>query len=59
MCKDCDVDEIIVIDNSLQGIELDSKKLRVIIPNENIFVNPSWNLGVKEADKQTYPNPIS
>ena len=49
---DCDnlVNEIIVIDNSLKGLEHNSKKLRVIIPSENLFVNPSWNLGVKEAN---------
>lgn len=48
---DCDksVSEIIVIDNSLKGLEHNSKKLKVIIPSENLFVNPSWNLGVKEA----------
>ena len=47
--KDSNVDEIIVIDNSLKGLEVDSNKLRLITPKENIFVNPSWNLGVKEA----------
>ena len=47
--KDESVAEIIVIDNSLQGIDNISKKLKVIIPKENLFVNPSWNLGVKEA----------
>ena len=47
--KDPIVEEIIVIDNSLKGLEIDSLKLRVITPAENLFVNPSWNLGVKEA----------
>lgn len=47
--KDTNVDEIIVIDNSLKGFEVDSTKLRLITPKENIYVNPSWNLGVKEA----------
>ena len=47
--KDSSVEEIIVIDNSLKGVEVDSSKLRVITPAENLFVNPSWNLGVKEA----------
>ena len=41
--------EIILIDNSLQGFEYNSDKLRIIIPNENLFVNPSWNLGVEKA----------
>lgn len=51
---DCDksVSEIIVIDNSLKGLEHNSKKLKVIIPSENLFVNPSWNLGVKEAKNE-------
>ena len=47
--KDSSVEEIIIIDNSLKGINLVSEKLRIITPSENIFVNPSWNLGVKEA----------
>ena len=46
---DNSVGEIIIIDNSLKGIEYISQKVRVITPKENLFVNPSWNLGVKEA----------
>ena len=46
------VSEIIVIDNSLIGYEHQSEKLRVIIPNENLYVNQSWNLGVKEAKEE-------
>ncbi len=41
------VGEIIIIDNSLLGIEYKSDKIRVITPSENIYVNPAWNLGVK------------
>lgn len=47
--KDTAVGEIIIIDNSLQGFEYNSDKIRVIIPKKNLFVNPSWNLGAKEA----------
>ncbi len=47
--QDESVSEIIVIDNSKQGINFDSHKLRIMTPEENIFVNPAWNLGVKEA----------
>ncbi len=47
--RDNSVSEIIVIDNSCQGVEHSSRKLKVIIPETNLFVNPSWNLGVKEA----------
>lgn len=43
------VGEIIIIDNSLKGFEHDFEKVRFIIPEENLYVNPSWNLGVKEA----------
>ncbi len=43
------VGEIIVIDNSLKGLDIKLDKLRVITPKENLYVNPSWNLGVKEA----------
>lgn len=47
--RDEKVGEIILIDNSLKGIDYKNEKLRVITPEENLFVNPSWNLGVKEA----------
>ncbi len=47
--KDEAVSEIIVIDNSLEGVEHSSSKLKTIIPKENLYVNPSWNLGTKEA----------
>lgn len=43
------VGEIIVIDNSLKGLDIKLPKLRVITPLENLYVNPSWNLGVSEA----------
>ena len=49
---DSSVGEIIVIDNSLKGIENISTKLRVITPEENLYVNPSWNLGVRKAQNQ-------
>ena len=43
------VTEIIVIDNSTKGYIYESNKVKVIVPKENLFVNPSWNLGVKES----------
>ena len=49
LISDCSVGEIIVIDNSCQGLDIEYEKLRVIVPKENLYVNPSWNLGVKEA----------
>lgn len=42
------VGEIIVIDNSRKGFAA-SDKVRVIIPEENLYVNPAWNLGVSES----------
>ena len=47
--EDESVSEIIVIDNSISGYSYDSPKIRVIVPETNMFVNLSWNLGVKEA----------
>lgn len=52
LAKDICVHEIIVIDNSLLGIDYNNEKLRVITPKENLYVNPSWNLGVKEAKNE-------
>ena len=47
--SDNKVGEIIVIDNSLKGIVFKSEKIKIITPKENLYVNPSWNLGVKNA----------
>lgn len=47
--KDSAVGEIIIVDNSLQGFDYGFEKVRTIIPEENLYVNPSWNLGVTEA----------
>ena len=54
--KDKSVSEIILIDNSRKGFESDLNKLRVIIPpsEPNLYVNQSWNLGVKEAKEEYY-----
>ena len=52
LSEDESVSEIIVIDNSVKGYSYDSNKLRVIVPASNMFVNPSWNLGVKEAKEE-------
>ena len=47
--KDVNVNEIIVIDNSLKGLDYSGNKLELIIPPSNMYVNPSWNLGVRSA----------
>lgn len=47
--RDKAVGEIIIIDNSLKGFDHNFEKLRFIIPEQNLYVNPSWNLGVRES----------
>lgn len=49
LVKDDSVGEVIVIDNSTKGLDFNNEKVRVIIPQENLFVNRSWNLGVQES----------
>ena len=43
------IGEIIIIDNSLKGYDYPSNKIKVIVPEKNLYVNPSWNLGIKSA----------
>ncbi len=47
--QDPRIKEIIIIDNSLQGIAFPSPKVRVLEVEENIFVNPAWNLGMRHC----------
>lgn len=49
LVKDDSVGEVIVIDNSTKGLDFNNEKVKVIIPQENLFVNRSWNLGVQES----------
>lgn len=48
------VGEIIIIDNSCKGFPNSFHKVRVISPTQNLYVNPSWNLGVQEARFEYY-----
>ena len=41
------VEEIMVIDNSLVGYQCTIPKVKIIVPEENLFVNGAWNYGVK------------
>ena len=50
LIADNSVKEIIIIDNSCKGIDYKNEKIKVIIPEKNLYVNPSWNLGVKSAE---------
>ena len=43
------IGEIIIIDNSRQGINYHDDKIKVIVPSENIYVNSAWNLGVMQS----------
>ena len=53
-----DVDEIILIDNDKDSrFSFENKKIKILEQDENIFVNPAWNLGVKEAKNERYMHP--
>jgi len=41
--------ELVIIDNANSDFESDSDKIRVIKLDDNIFVNPAWNIGVSIA----------
>lgn len=47
--RDKTVGEVLVIDNSTKGFNYDDDRVRVIVPQENMFVNPSWNYGVENS----------
>lgn len=47
------VDEIILIDNDKDSrFSFDNKKIKLLEQEENIFVNPAWNLGVNECKNE-------
>lgn len=43
------VQEVLVINNAPQPLSWDSEKIRVLQQEHNIYVNPAWNLGAREA----------
>ena len=43
------VDEIILINNTKKTFAFKSNKIKLINPKENLFVNESWNVGIKIA----------
>jgi hypothetical protein len=43
------VGEVIVVNNASMPLGVENRKIRVLDQKENIFVNPAWNLGVREA----------
>lgn len=51
--QNCDyVDEIILIENKIKEVELNFSKLKRIQPESNLYVNPSWNLGVQNSKNE-------
>ena len=54
LSEDSFVDDIILIDNSRLGYSFNSSKLRVIIPEKNLYVNSSWNLGIQESKNEFF-----
>lgn len=43
------VREVLVINNAQEPIPFSHPRVRVLQQEQNIFVNPAWNLGVREA----------
>ena len=50
LVEDKSVGEIIIIDNAPADFFYDNEKVVMLRQEENIYVNPSWNLGVEESD---------
>ena len=50
LVEDKSVGEIIIIDNEPADFFYDNEKVVMLRQEENIYVNPSWNLGVEESD---------
>ena len=50
LIEDESVGEIIIIDNAPADFFYDNEKVITLKQEENLYVNPSWNLGVEEAD---------
>ena len=50
LIEDESVGEIIIIDYAPSDFFYDNKKVVTLKQEENIYVNPSWNLGVEESD---------
>ncbi len=44
-----DVLEVILVNNAPEGLDFGAPHVRVLQQETNIFVNPAWNLGAREA----------
>ena len=49
LIEDESVGEIIIIDNAPADFSYDNEKVVTLKQEENLYVNPSWNLGVEES----------
>lgn len=49
LVEDKSVGEIIIIDNAPADFFYDNEKVVILRQEENIYVNPSWNLGIEES----------
>ena len=49
LIKDKSVGEIILIDNAPTDFSYDNEKVVILRQEENLYVNPSWNLGVRQS----------
>ena len=50
LIEDESVGEIIIIDNAPGDFSYDNEKVVMLKQEENLYVNPSWNLGIEESD---------
>ncbi len=53
LCRNEHIGEIVVISNGPTNLTFSSPKVRILQQEENIYVNPAWNLGAREA---RFPN---
>lgn len=49
LSSDNSVEKIIIVNNSKEQFKTNNSKTKIIFNGENLYVNPSWNLGVKLA----------
>ena len=52
-----DISEIIIIDNTVDKVSksksyLKNSRIKLVIDNDNLFVNPAWNYGVSIAENE-------
>ena len=50
------VSEILILNNAIKKLKFNEKsdKIKIITPKENLYVNKSWNLGIKEIKNDLF-----